>query len=48
MLDGRNEPGWADMRGNRNNRSNCDCNGVGQPNEGCCSGSNLVLFTFIY
>lgn len=38
MLDSRNEPSWADMR---SNRCNCDCNGVDQPNEGCCSRSNL-------
>ncbi|MDQ6597789.1 hypothetical protein E2K98_25230 [Bacillus salipaludis] len=41
MLDKRNEPGWADMRYNRTNRCDCECNGVGQPNEGCCRGSNL-------
>ncbi|OIK10828.1 hypothetical protein BIV60_20380 [Bacillus sp. MUM 116] len=41
MLDNRNNSGWADMRmSNRN--CDCDCNGVGQPNEGCCSESRLI------
>jgi hypothetical protein len=36
LLDKRNEPGWADQRDR-----NCNCNGVGQSIEGCCSGSRL-------